>query len=167
MRTLYESLLDDFDDLEKETDIKVSQLNTIGTDYRIDYIFDGNDFINHLNTDALKNSQLYWDRRDFTVNNLDKRMKPKKNAILLANIVLSLNLDFINKYSSARYKPIPKDHIFYKLIHNSLRDIQQREEIDDDDIDIRVKPIKKDFRYIIDINFDLWKISLILVKINK
>lgn len=167
MRTLYESLLDDLDELEGRSDVKVSQLNTIGTEYKIDYIFDGNDFINKLDTNALKKSKICWDERNFTVNNMDEQMKPKKNAILLANIVLSMDLDFINKYSSSRFKPVPDDHIFCKLIHNALYNIQQKEGFDSDDIYINIKPIKKDYRYIIDINFDLWKISLNLVRNNK
>lgn len=38
MRTLYESLLDDFDDLEKEADDYVEKKSSFGGEYRIKYV---------------------------------------------------------------------------------------------------------------------------------
>lgn len=103
MKTLYESLLDDLDELENDATKNVYKQNTIGKKYKIDKVYCGGDF-SKLKThfDIKKLKQLHskyavWESDNFDVKKRkDGSIATKNKSIinivkLFADIVLSVD----------------------------------------------------------------------------
>ena len=96
MKTLYESLLDNIDDLEKGTDLNVLNVkrqNTIGSKYRVTLIEDLNVKLNHINKVELKKYPLLWDQDWCSVTNkYGLKHVTDEYVLMLVNTLLSFNI---------------------------------------------------------------------------
>ena len=106
---LNESLLDDLDDLDNNSDLAVKRSFTIGDEYEVSYMEDAH-MINIIDKNLLKTIPTCWDDDDFWSyrNMVITKHKPNQSEIKLANILLSSNKDLL-KYTTN----IPKNNDFY------------------------------------------------------
>ena len=100
MKTLYESLLDDFEDLEKKSDMIVNKRNTIGSKYSIKLIEDRYMKLDSMNKIELKQYPILWEQDKCSVTNrYGLNHNTDKYILMLVNALLSFNiksLDFGN-----------------------------------------------------------------------
>lgn len=121
------SLLDDIDDLEKESDNLVNITNTIGHNYKIQSItdYDGVSKLIKLNKSLIKNKgiKLHQYQTDFSFyqpfKGVVKTSKPTNNILLLGNIVLGLNRELLNNITGDK-TPITNQNA--PTLYNILRD---------------------------------------------
>lgn len=113
MKTLQEyikeSLLDDFDKLDNDSDLAVKRSFTIGDEYEVSYMDDVH-MINIIDKNLLKTIPTYWDDDDFwSYSEMEMtKHEPNQLEIKLANILLSSSKDLL-KYTTN----IPKNNDFY------------------------------------------------------
>ena len=141
--SLYESLLDDLDDLDNNSDLAVKRSLTIGGEYEVSYMDDAN-MINIIDKNLLKTTPTYWDDDDFRVYRslVMSKCKPNQSEIKLANILLSSSKDLL-KYTTN----IPKNNDFYinisKLYEKHIKELGP----------LNIKVIKgNNYRYLVQIS---------------
>lgn len=95
---LQESLLDDFDDLEKSTDKRVEELSYIGGQYNVRYIEEEHSFLDNFSVRLLNklkfkyegsNSYLLW-KGHIT-------RKPSKGYRCIVNLILNTNISLLTE----------------------------------------------------------------------
>ena len=118
---LQESLLDDFDDLEKGTDLTVERQNTIGSEYEISYFIDYNLMIK-LDKKLFKSSKNCWNETNFKMYSgfTEKKIKPNKSDIQFANIILSQDKELL-RYDLNKNNNIPKNHKFVLWVNSLIK----------------------------------------------
>lgn len=115
------SLLDDIDDLEKNSDLTVERQNTIGSEYEISYFTDYS-LMGKLDKKLLKTHNIYWGETDFKMYRgfTEKKVKPNKSDIQLANIILSQDKELL-QYDLNKNNNIPKDHKFVLWVNSLMK----------------------------------------------
>lgn len=137
-----ESLLDDFDKLDNDSDLAVKRSFTIGDEYEVSYMDDAN-MINIIDRNLLKTIPTYWDDDDFWVYRslVMSKCKPNQLEIKLANILLSSSKDLL-KYTTN----IPKNNDFYinisKLYEKHIKELGP----------LNVRVIRGNNRYVVQIS---------------
>ena len=117
---LQESLLDDFDDLEKGTDLTVARKGTIGELYDVNRIEDWG-MLKRIDNSKLKKYPCYWDHnyndvRVERVSKISKFDKPSSNEVDLINTLLSFDIDDIEL---GEYRQKNKILSFFKDLLNA------------------------------------------------
>ena len=88
-----ESLLDDIDDLEKESDKSVDKANSIGSEYEVAYV-DNSGLIERLELRKLKKYPTPWDQTNINSFKYGGHIrKANKTERMLGNIILGMPLD--------------------------------------------------------------------------
>lgn len=87
-----ESLLDDIEDLEKESDKNVDKANSIGSEYKVSYV-ENHGLIDKFEKRKMKTYQTLWDQNDINSFKHNRLMKANKTEIMLCNIILGMPLD--------------------------------------------------------------------------
>lgn len=135
MKTLYESLPDDLDDLEKKSDIITKRQNTIGSKYKVKLIEDRYMKLDHMNKSELKKYPLLWDQVNCGVTNkYGLKYVADEYVLMLVNTLLSFNIKSLDlgeylksneifKYLNSLFKDIVK-------VNGRIRKFQGETEIE-------------------------------------
>lgn len=89
--SLKESLLDDLEDLEKESDKNVDKVNSIGSEYKVSYV-ENYGLIDKFEKRKMKNYQTPWNQNDVNSFKHNRLMKANKTETMLCNIILGMPL---------------------------------------------------------------------------
>lgn len=114
IKYLEESLLDDFDDLEKDSDDNVIKANSIGSKWEIAYIENAS-IIEKIEKRKLKNYKTPWNQTNFNSFKSTRSItKPNKTEIIIGNIILGMNLNSMieNEYGGDFGDPGAGNEIF-------------------------------------------------------
>lgn len=116
-----EGLLDDFDDLEKESDIIVNRNGTIGEKYEVRTIESWN-ALNSINKSNLKNYPCYWDHTygGMRIEHVSKKPginieSPTPDIVTMLNTLLSFK---INDLELGEYREKSTLFKFFKDLFN-------------------------------------------------
>ena len=116
MKTLYESLLDDFDDLEKDADEYVESNNYIGNYYDASYFEERGDFLINFKLKELKRIKFKYNcKNDILLWKGHKRIKSTITSKAICNIILNSDVSLLTEnYKDKKYIET-KNEIIKKL----------------------------------------------------
>ena len=121
-----ESLLDDFDVLDKSSEFAVNKSQTIGNEYEVNAVYmhgDSKYFCNTFDKRKIKNicKTLYWGDQDINVYRVSIFQPIENKSIVemigyICNIILSGDKEQIadNEYIKSLFKDAVKDDVWYK-----------------------------------------------------
>ena len=122
MKTLQEyieeSLLDNFDDLEKDSDEIVSKINTIGYKWKVTYISDDY-LVSKADPSVLNKYNQVWNSDDFNVSRKNSMhfISPNAAELKLINVLLSLDKNAFNEDDN---KELKKGNCLYDFFQDIL-----------------------------------------------
>ena len=89
MKTLYESLLDDLDDLEKGSDETVKYNNCIGKYYKVKYLTEEDEFLRNFSLKELKKLKFKYECNNVLLWRGLTSTKPTVSSKAICNIILN------------------------------------------------------------------------------
>ena len=129
-----ESLLDDFDILDKSSNIAIQKSQTIGHDYEVNNVYmhgDSKHFCNTFDKRKIKNicKTLYWGDQDINVYKVSIFQPIENKSIVemigyICNIILSGDKEKIadNEYIKTLFKDAVKDDVWYKHLMIDIKE---------------------------------------------
>lgn len=130
-----ESLLDDFDILDKSSETAAKKSQSIGNDYKVNGVYMNGDsryFCNTFDKRKIKNAckTLYWEDQDIDVYKVSMFNPIENKSVIemmgyVCNIILSGGKEKIDdkEYIKTLFKDVVKDDVWYKHL---MIDIKER-----------------------------------------